>query len=220
MNSSLLSDDQIIEGINTQRFHPKKRCIIQTLCSNKHPHLLEELVKTTYEDPISTIINQNIDLNVVDSHDQAPTMCALRQETSLYAKLLLSNVSNIPLRLNQLSLKHGYPLHIAILANKFDIVLDMLNRDDVDPKVMNTIGANCVHLLFVKYDKDSILAYEILKKLIAKGVNVNLVDQIGGSPVHIALRKNQYQAISDCISLNKQSATRCLFDLKIKDKRG
>ena len=47
---------------------------------------------------------------------------------------------------------------------------------NADPNVLNTIGANLVHLLFVKYDKDLVLALDILKKCISLGVNVNLVD--------------------------------------------
>ena len=75
----------------------------------------------------------------------------------------------------------------------------MINIEEVNPHVLNTIGANLIHLLFVKYDKDTIQAFAILKKCIKRGVNVNLVDQIGAAPVHIALRKKQYQALRDIV---------------------
>jgi ankyrin repeat protein len=75
---------------------------------------------------------------------------------------MLNNKSKYPLDLNKQSLKHGYPLHMAILSQKFDIALYLLKMD-VDPHVLNTIGANLIHLLFVKYDKDLSLALQILK---------------------------------------------------------
>jgi hypothetical protein len=86
-------------------------------------------------------------------------------------------------------LKHGYPLHISILTEKFDIALDILNDPNCNPHVLNTIGANVVHLLFVKYDKDLSLSIKILNRCISLGVDVNLVDQINAAPIHIALRK-------------------------------
>ena len=66
--------------------------------------------------------------------------------------------------MNQQSLKHGYPLHMAILSHKFEIALQMLKlKDQIDPNVLNSVGANVAHLLFVKYDKDSVTAFKILK---------------------------------------------------------
>ena len=66
--------------------------------------------------------------------------------------------------LNQNSLKHGYPIHIAVLSRKFDIALRMLKLAPgfVDVSVLSSIGANIVHLLFVKYEEDCELAFKIL----------------------------------------------------------
>lgn len=66
---------------------------------------------------------------------------------------------------------------MAILSQKFDVAIYLLKMK-ADPNVLNTIGANLIHLLFVKYDKDLTLALEILKLCISLGVNVNLIDQI------------------------------------------
>ena len=132
---------------------------------------------------------------------------------------MFASRSCYPLNLNKISLKHGYPLHISILTEKFDIALYILNDPNCDPHVLNTIGANVVHLLFVKYDKDVNLCMKILNKCISLGVDVNLVDQINAAPIHIALRKKQYQAIKDMVSLNKIH-NRQIFDLNLTDKRG
>jgi ankyrin repeat protein len=124
------------------------------------------------------------------------------------------------LNINQLSSKHGYPLHIAILSSKFDVAIEMLRVPGLDPHVLNTIQANCVHLLFLKYDKEPGPAFEVLKMLVKMKVQVNLIDSIGASPIHIALRKRQYKALQDVVTLNIESKTGQIFDLNMRDKRG
>ena len=72
--------------------------------------------------------------------------------------------------------KHGHPLHIAILSKKFDVALRMLKLapEYVDPCVFSQIGANILHLLFVKYEEDCQLAYKILTECIKlKNINPN-----------------------------------------------
>ena len=123
---------------------------------------MHELICSTSDSEVSHLINGNINLNTLDAHDQAPLLAAIRQPSSEYAQVMLNNKSKYPLDLNKQSLKHGYPLHMAILSQKFDIALYLLKMD-VDPHVLNTIGANLIHLLFVKYDKDLSLALQILK---------------------------------------------------------
>jgi hypothetical protein len=52
---------------------------------------------------------------------------------------------------------------MAILLQKFDVASQLLEMgDNIDPHCLNTVGANIVHLLFVKYDKDSETALQIL----------------------------------------------------------
>ena len=142
---------EIIGCINSLRFTIKKRCLTQTICSNRHCHLLLDIINSKSNCVISDLINKNIDLNIQDINDQAPLLCSLRQPTSEYAKILFASISCFPLNLNKISLKHGYQLHISILTEKFDIALYILNDPNCDPHVLNTIGANVVHLLFVKY---------------------------------------------------------------------
>ena len=108
--------------------------------------------------------------------------------------------------MNKLNSKHGYPLHIAILSHKFEIALRMLRLGPkiVNPKITTQIGANIIHLLFVKYDKDSVLSYQILKECLRLKVDVNHIDDLRASPLHVAIRKRQYQALKDCVQINKE----------------
>lgn len=74
---------------------------------------------------------------------------------------------------------------------------------DIDPHVLNSVGANTVHLLFVKYDKNSKMAFDVLKRCIELGINCNLIDRMQAAPIHLALGKKQYQSIKDMTTLNK-----------------
>ena len=121
--------------------------------------------------------------------------------------------------MNRQSLKHGYPVHMAILSHKFEIALQLLSMPDVDAHVLNSVGANTVHLLFVKYDKDAEMALKVLKRCIELGVDCNLVDRMQAAPIHLALGKKQYQSIRDMASLNTAHG-RPLFDFNQREKRG
>jgi hypothetical protein len=130
---------------------------------------------------------------------------ALRQLTSEYASILLEvnerNGEKVP-DLNFCNPRHGFPFHIAVLSQKFDIALRMLDLDCIDATVKSNIGANIGHLLFVKYDKDPILAKKILFKCEEHKVDLNHIDTLKAAPIHVAIRKRQYQAIIDCVELN------------------
>ena len=79
---------------------------------------------------------------------------------------------------------------MAILAHKFESALRMLSlKDQIDPHVVNTVRANVVHLLFVKYDKDAVTAFKILKQCVEVGCDLNLLDNLAAAPIHLALGK-------------------------------
>ena len=65
----------------------------------------------------------------------------------------------------------------------------MLDLPCIDPKVKSNIGANIGHLLFVKYEKDPILAKKILIKCFKNGVDLNHIDTLKAAPIHVAIRK-------------------------------
>lgn len=60
---------EIISCINSLRFTIKKRCLTQTICSNRHTHLLIDVINTKSNCVISDLINRNIDLNIQDVND-------------------------------------------------------------------------------------------------------------------------------------------------------
>lgn len=55
----------------------------------------------------------------------------------------------------------------------------------------------------MKYEKDFIECKKILKLCSEiSDLNVNLIDSLKASPLHIAMRKRQFEAIKDCININ------------------
>ena len=92
-------------------------------------------------------------------------------------------------------------------------------KDQIDPNVLNSVGANVVHLLFVKYDKDTLTAFSILKQCLEVGVDLNLIDRMAAAPIHLALGKRQHQALKDMALMNK-THNRRIFDFNVRDKRG
>ena len=125
--------------------------------------------------------------------------------------------------LNKINGKRGYPIHIAIQTGKFKIVLRMLNlaktQKVIDPCIKSQIDANLIHLLFVKFDKDLKLANEILKQSIELGVDVNHVDTLNATPIHVAMRKRQIQAVEAAIRINKESK-KPVFNFNVINARG
>ena len=50
-------------------------------------------------------------------------------------------------------------------------------------------------------------------------MSLNHIDTLKAAPIHVAIRKRQYQALLDCTRLNRQHA-RQVIDLNVRDKRG
>lgn len=48
---------------------------------------------------------------------------------------------------------------------------------------------------------------------------MNKIDDLRASPLHVAIRKRQYQALKDCVQINKEYG-RQVFDFNILDKKG
>ena len=86
--------------------------------------------------------------------------------------------------------KYGCPLHVSILKHKFDLALLMLDRYRANPHILNPNGSNALHILFANFSTDLDLAQTLAGKLIRQNVNVNLVDNNGLTPLHVAIKKN------------------------------
>jgi len=102
-----------------------------------------------------------------------------------------------------------------------DEVMSENHKPIIDVAVTNTIGANLLHLLFVKYEKDfrqtKRILYECVK--LRDVLDLNLIDSLEACPLHVAMRKRQFEAICQCVKINK-THDKPVFDFNIRNKRG
>ena len=62
-----------------------------------------------------------------------------------------------------------------------------------------------MHILFANYQYEATgVAQSLAFRLIKKNINVNLVDNNGLTPLHVAIKKNQLKAIEFACSHNTQ----------------
>jgi hypothetical protein len=92
--------------------------------------------------------------------------------------------------MNIVSPKFGCPLHLSILKHKFSLALRILNLDTVNPHITNTNGSNAIHILFANYAFEEENSESLAIKLINLKANLNLIDNNGLSPLHVAIKKS------------------------------
>lgn len=71
----------------------------------------------------------------------------------------------------------------------------VLDTTKCNPHILNPNGSNSMHILFANFENDPNLAAQLGTKLIQHGINLNLIDNNGLSPLHVAIKKNQVVAL-------------------------
>lgn len=92
-------------------------------------------------------------------------------------------------------------------------------RPEIRADVLSSVKANLVHLLFVRYDRCPEVALKVLRRALELKLPVNLIDNVGVSPLHIAVRKKQYCAVRDAVAINQEHQAP-IFDFNQHDKKG
>ena len=101
-----------------------------------------------------------------------------------------------------MSPKYGHPLHLCILKHKFTQALYLIESRKVNAKTLNPNGSNAMHILFANFQFDQ--GAEVLANRLAKrGVSLNLVDNNGLTPIHVAIKKNQLKALEFALNYNR-----------------
>ena len=94
--------------------------------------------------------------------------------------------------MNQLSSKQQqHPvLYWTVFKYEFKLAMELINEYDADPTVLNSNNSNLLHILFANFNHSLKHAAKLADLLIAKQVNLNLVDKDGKSPVLVAIKKH------------------------------
>jgi ankyrin repeat protein len=198
----------------------KKRGIAHQICINGHFHLIKEVTRVEEADMTSArLIAKSIDLNQKDSEETTPICFAFRGNSFDIVEYLLSN--NL-VDLNISSPKYGCPLHLCILKHKFKLALDVLKGGaKVNVHSLNPNGSNCMHILFANFSfgegNDS---ERLANSLISHGIDMNLVDNNGLSPIHVAIKKNQLDALKYASKFNMTAPVHRYFSFGVQGKKG
>ena len=77
-----------------------------------------------------------------------------------------------------------------------------------------------MHILFANFDSDPASATSLGNKLIDLNINLNLIDNNGLSPLHVAIKKNQIVALKYAMKHNINGSPITRFDFNKKAKKG
>jgi len=73
--------------------------------------------------------------------------------------------------------------------------MELIRDYDADPTILNSNNSNLLHILFANFKHDLKHAGKLAELLIKQKVNLNLVDKDGKSPLLVAVKKSQVEAI-------------------------
>ena len=88
----------------------------------------------------------------------------------------------------------GYPIHIAIVHQKIDIIQMLLNRN-ADPNVTDDKGNSPMHKVIMIYSKNGSISYNIIKMLISHGAEMNIMNRQQRLPIMVAIEDKKREAI-------------------------
>ena len=78
---------------------------------------------------------------------------------------------------------------MSILKHKFELALRMIVECNANPHLLNPNGSNSMHILFANYSYDLTIAETLANKMIGMEIDINLVDNNGLTPIHVAVKK-------------------------------
>ena len=103
--------------------------------------------------------------------------------------------------------KYGCPLHLCILKHRFELAMSLIEEKVANPHILNPNGSNVMHILFANFMYNEVEAEKLAMKLIEVKVNINLVDNNGLTPIHVAIKKSQRKALEFALRFNQNGKT-------------
>ena len=128
----------------------------------RYPILLKEIIKI------------GGDVNAINKHGSTPLHKAACEYSADAARVLLKAGANVHCRDD----KGNTPLHVATAQGR-DEIAKLLMKNGSDVCTTNIQGKTCMHLIA--------LGCEFVEELFARGVQVDAVDELGSTPLHLAL---------------------------------
>lgn len=76
--------------------------------------------------------------------------------------------------------------------------MEFIEEHGADPTVLNTNNSNLLHILFANFNHDLKYASKLADLLIKSKVNLNHIDKDRKSPLLVAIKKSQIEAVEYC----------------------
>lgn len=188
---------------STIHIYNKQRSPLHIACKRGHRMVVKEFIDKGYN------------LNTVDNLNYTPLILALQHQKIECVKLLL----DCPHTNVTIGAKNGtQPLHISISSGRFDIAELIAGHASVNVNAKDTNGNTPLHLLFQTCDFFPQLSIKVCNSIINNPkCNVNVLNNELLTPLHLAARAHQKQAIRFAIEHNKRKNKSCnkgqLFNL-------
>ena len=99
-------------------------------------------------------------------------------------------------RLIQLTGNQQHPiLYWAVFKYQFKLAVELIEEYGADPTVLNSNNSNLLHILFANFSHNLKHAGKLAELLIRHQVNLNLVDKDNKTPILVAIKKSQLEAV-------------------------
>jgi len=79
-----------------------------------------------------------------------------------------------------------------------------LSRPSTNPHILNPNGSNALHILFANFQFGDDFSELLSRRLISLNLDLNLIDNNGLSPIHVAIKKNQISALEFAVKFNQE----------------
>ena len=193
--------DQSLESLAKMKTFPKGRNILHMAAIQGYSYIVKILKDANFE------------LNELDEYNSSALLLSIRANQYHSSELLINDERCSP---NNYSEKYGIPLHILILKKQYNLVNEILKRDNLDVNAKDDDKNNALHLLFQQFSQFNVNTLEeICLKLIDKGCSINELNYSNLSPAYLAIKKNNLYSIKFAIKYNSTNP-RIKFDFNLQ----
>ena len=95
----------------------------------------------------------------------------------------------------------------TVFKYQFKLTIELIQKYGADPAVLNNNNSNLLHILFANFSHDPVNAPNLADLLVNHKVSLNLIDKDGKSPLHVAIKKQQIQALQYIHDFNIKKKT-------------
>ena len=136
-------------------------------------------------------------LNLLDHNKNTGLSLAIQEERYFAAKILIYNGADVEIGGNLM----GNCLNLATIKLQIFLIEDLL-KFGANPNCKDPEGNSPLHYLSSIFSKDIDKSKKIMGKLLEKGADPNIKNQDLWSPIHLAVKRDQLQALNCMVSWN------------------